>query len=137
MSMLLLVAFTVVRVPWPGLGSVVLAVLLAVAFAVVAASWGFVLALRFRTQSAAPLMQMVIFASVLFTTSYAPQELLTGFLAYAAPVNPVTLVVDAIRAAVVGGAPSFSDVWPALVVLAVLLAGLGALSLRAMAREGR
>ena len=79
MSALLAVGFAL-GVSFPGVGPLLLSVAVAVAFTLVAACWGVTLALRFRTQSAAPLMQAGMFIAVLFTTSYAPQELLTGWL---------------------------------------------------------
>jgi ABC-2 type transport system permease protein len=87
---------------WPGLGGLVVAVGLAFAFAAVAASWTVGLALRFKTQAAAPLMQASMFVAVLFTTSYAPQEVLTGWLATVARYNPVTRIVEGVRQGFVG-----------------------------------
>ena len=46
----------------------------------VAALWGTFLALRFRSQSAAPLMQAGMFIAVLFTTAYAPAALLQSWM---------------------------------------------------------
>ena len=64
---------------------------------VVAACWGVAIALKFKTQSAAPLMQAGMLALILTTTAYAPQELLTGWLAVVAEYNPVTQVVEMAR----------------------------------------
>ncbi len=79
MTFLLIVGFSF-GVHFPGLDGLLLAVLLAAGFAAAAASWGIMLALRFKTQSAAPLMQAGIFMAVLFTSAYAPLALLTGWL---------------------------------------------------------
>ena len=122
-------------VDFPGLGPLLLALGLAAAFAAVAASWASALALRFKTQSAAPLMQASMFMLVLFTPSYAPQELLTGFLQDVARWNPVSQVVEAVRTCFVGGV-TWGETWPALVVIAALGAAFGALALRGMARTG-
>ena len=46
------------------------------AMAAVAACWGSFLALRFKSQSAAPLMQAGMMALILTTTAYAPLALL-------------------------------------------------------------
>ena len=62
--------------------------LLASCFAAVAACYGVMLALQFKTQAAAPLMQAGVFMAVLFTTAYAPQELLTGWLARRRQAKP-------------------------------------------------
>jgi ABC-2 type transport system permease protein len=101
--------------------------------ATIAACWSAMIALRFKTQSAAPLMQTVMLAAVLCTTAYAPQELLTGWLATVAEYNPFTQVVDATRQGFVGGV-SWDGTWPAIVVIAALTALLGALALRGMRR---
>src|SRR3954447_1752824 len=54
-TFLLIVGFSF-GVHFPGVGGLTIALLLACGFAAAAASWGVMLALRFRTQSAAPLM---------------------------------------------------------------------------------
>jgi ABC transporter DrrB family efflux protein len=120
---------------WPGVGGLLLAIALAAAFSAVAAAWTVGLALRFRTQDAAPLMQASMFIAVLFTTSYAPLDLLTGWLQTVARVNPVTEVVEGIRQAFVGGV-GWSGTWPALVVLALLLALAGWFALAQLRRTG-
>ena len=101
MTFLLVVGFAF-GVHFPGIDGLLLEVLLSAGFAAVAASWGITLALRFRTQSAAPLMQAGIFMAVLFTTSYAPLALLTGWLHTVATYNPVRFMIDAARQGFVG-----------------------------------
>jgi ABC-2 type transport system permease protein len=131
----LVLAFSL-GVPFPGLGPLALAIVLALAFSLVAAAWGVSVALRFKTQSAAPLMQAGVFMLVLFTPSYAPQELLTGVLADVAEVNPVRHVVEGVRQVFVGDV-TWAATWPALVVTASLVAALGALALWMLERSGR
>ena len=75
------------------------------------------LALKFKTQAAAPLMQAGVFMAVLFTTSYAPQELLTGWLQDVARLNPVTQILEAVRQGFVGEV-TWADTWPGLLALA-------------------
>jgi len=130
----LVVAF-IFGVDFPGVGKLLLALVLAASFAAVAASWTSTLALRFKTQSAAPLMQASMFMLVLFTPSYAPQHLLNGFLQDVARWNPVSKVVEGLRACFVGDL-TWATTWPALVVVAGLLVAFGALALRGMARTG-
>jgi len=130
----LAVAFAL-GVDFPGLGPLLLAVAMAASFAAVAACWASALALRFKTQSAAPLMQASMFMAVLFTPAYAPQQLLTGFIADVARVNPVSKVVVGLRHCFVGGV-TWGSTWPALVVIVALVLGFGALALRGMARTG-
>jgi ABC-type multidrug transport system permease subunit len=102
MTFLLIVGFAF-GVHFPGIDGLLLVVLLVVGFAAVAASWGITLALRFKTQSAAPLMQAGIFMAVLFTASYAPLPLLTGWLHTVATYNPVRFIIEAARQGFVGG----------------------------------
>jgi ABC-2 type transport system permease protein len=130
----LTVAF-IFGVDFPGVGPLLLALALATAFSAVAAAWASALALRFRTQSAAPLMQASMFMLVLFTPSYAPQELLTGFLQDVARWNPVSQVVEAVRTCFVGGM-SWAETWPAFVVIAGLAVLFGGMALRGLARTG-
>jgi ABC-type multidrug transport system permease subunit len=131
-TFLLVVGFAV-GVQWPGLLGLLIALVLVMGMAVVAATWGTSLALRFRTQSAAPLMQMGMLLAVLTTTAYAPQDLLTGWLQTVAKYNPVTQVVDAARQGFVGSV-SWSDTWPGLVALIGLAAILSFFALRGMRR---
>jgi ABC-2 type transport system permease protein len=81
-------------------------------------------------------MQASVFISVLFTTSYAPEELLSGWFAEIAHYNPVTQVVEGIRQGFVGGV-SWAETWPALVVLAALGTVLVGFALRGLLRMGR
>ena len=101
--------------------------------ATVAGCWSAIVALKFKTQSASPLMQTIMLAAVLCTTAYAPQQLLTGWLATVAEYNPFTQVVDATRQGFVGGV-SWDGTWPAILVIAALTVLLGALALRGMRR---
>ncbi len=118
---------------FPGLDGLLIAYLMVAAMAAVAACWGSILALRFKSQSAAPLMQAGMMALVLFTPAYAPLALLSGWLQEVARINPVTDVVEAARQGFVG-AVSWADTWPGLLALAGILALLGALALREMRR---
>ena len=105
------------------------------AMAAVAACWGCVLALRFKSQSAAPLMQAGTMAAILTTTAYAPLALLQPWLREVAEVNPVTEVVEAARQGFVGDV-TWAGTWPGLLALAGLLVVLGALALRGLRRMG-
>ena len=121
---------------FPGAGGLLLAVGLACLFAGVAAAWAMILAMRFRTQAAAPLMQATGFMAVLFTTSYAPEDLLSGWFADIVHWNPMTHVVEAVRQGFVGGV-SWGETWPALLVVALLGGLLVAFALRGLLRMGR
>ncbi|MGH2952842.1 MAG: ABC transporter permease [Solirubrobacterales bacterium] len=132
-AVLLVVGFSF-GVDWPGLGGLALALFLVMGTATIAACWGVTIALRFKTQSAAPLMQAGMFVLILTTTAYAPLDLLTGWLQDVARINPLTQVVDAARQGFIGDPVSWGETWPALVALAGLLAVLSLLALRGMRR---
>jgi ABC-2 type transport system permease protein len=91
------------------------------------------LALRYKSQSAAPLMQAGMMALVLLTPAYAPLALLQPWLEKVAEINPLTDVLEAARQGFVGSV-TWADTWPGLVAIAGLLAVLGALALREMRR---
>jgi ABC-2 type transport system permease protein len=120
---------------WPGVDGLLITYLMVVAMAAVAACWGSMLALRFKSQSAAPLMQVGMMAAILLTTAYAPLALLQPWLAEVAEINPVTEVVEAARQGFVGGV-TWANTWPGLLALTGLLVVLGALALREMRRTG-
>ena len=118
---------------WPGVLGLALALFLVMGLAAVAACWGTMLALKYKTQSAAPLMQSGTFILVFFTPAYAPLPLLAGWLQEIARINPVSDVVEAVRQPFIGGI-TWGETWPGLVAIAALLAAFGALSLRGMRR---
>jgi ABC-type multidrug transport system permease subunit len=118
---------------FPGIGGLLIAAVLVMAMAAVAACWGAMLALHYKTQSVAPLMQAGMLTLILTTTAYAPLALLQGWLQEVARINPVTQVIEAVRQGFVGGI-TWADTWPGFVVLAGMLALLGALALREMRR---
>jgi ABC-2 type transport system permease protein len=121
---------------FPGAEGLLITIVIVMAMAAVAACWGTMLALRYRSQSAAPLMQAGMFSLILFTTAYAPLELLQGWLQEVAKINPATQVLDAVRQGFVGGV-TWGETWPGLLALAGLLAILGTLSVRQMLRTGQ
>jgi len=133
-TFLLIVALSL-GVSWPGLLELGLAAVLVMGLAAAMACFATLVALRFRTQQAAPLMQMGSFIAVLFTTSYAPRELLSGWLGAIADVNPVTHVLEGIRQGFVGDV-TWAGTWPALVSIAGLVLVFGALAVRGMRRQG-
>jgi ABC-type multidrug transport system permease subunit len=118
---------------WPGLGGLAIAIVIVMGMGTIAALWGCALALKFRSQSAAPLMQAGMFVLILTTTAYAPLALLTGWLHTVATYNPATQIVEAARQGFIG-AVSWGDTWPGLVALTGLFLLLSALALRGMQR---
>ena len=131
----LLIVALALGVRWPGLLELALAAVLVMGLAAAMACYATLVALRFRTQQAAPLMQMGSFVLVLFTTSYAPRELLSGWLRTLADVNPVTHVLEGVRQGFVGDV-TWAQTWPALVSIAGLVLVFGALAVRGMRRQG-
>ncbi len=131
-TVVLIVAFSL-GAHWPGLDGLVIAIVVVMAMAAVAAAWGTSLALRFRSQSAAPLMQAGMLIAVLTTTAYAPLDLLTGWIHTVARFNPVTQVVEAVRQGFVGQV-TWADTWPGLVALIGLGAVMTFFALRGMRR---
>ena len=133
-SFLLIVALAF-GVDWPGLLGLSLAAVLVMGLAAAMACYATLVALRFRTQQAAPLMQIGSFVAVLFTTAYAPRELLAGWLRAIADVNPVTHVLEGVRQGFVGDV-TWAATWPPLVSVAGLVLLFGALAVRGMRRQG-
>ncbi len=122
-------------VHWPGVDGLGLALALELAMAGVAACWGIAMALRFRTQQAGPFIQLIGILGTLFSTAYAPKELLSGWLHAVATINPVTYVLEGARQGFVGGL-TWADTWPAVVSVLAMLAAFSALALRGLRRFG-
>jgi len=122
-------------VHWPGLDGLLLAYVLLMGMAAAMACFAVAVALRFRTQQAAPLMQMGNFIATLFTTSYAPYELLARWLQIIADVNPVTNILAGVRQGFVDSV-TWGDTWPALLSMAGMIIVLGAIALRGLTRVG-
>jgi ABC-type multidrug transport system permease subunit len=121
---------------FPGADGLLLAYLVGMIFAAIMACWGVSLALIFKTQSAAPLMQAGTFILVLFTAAYAPLELLSGWLHDVALINPVNHVLTAVRQGFIGPV-TWGDTWPAIVTLLGLAVAFGALAVRQLQRMGK
>lgn len=133
-TFLLIVAFSL-GVHWPGIDGLLIAYALVMTMAAAMACFAVAIALKFRTQQAAPLMQMGNFILTLFTTSYAPHALLAGWLQVVADINPVTHVLAGARQGFLGSV-TWHDTWPALLSVTGLLAVFGAFALRGMQRVG-
>ena len=99
------------------------------------ACWGTVVALRFKTQQAAPLMQVLAFASILFTTAYAPEALLSDWLATIADVNPVRYILEGVRQAFVTGVTAKLTLEAFAAMIGMLLF-FGGFALRGISRVG-
>ena len=122
-----------IGVDFPGIDGLLVALGLVMGLASALACFAVTLALRLRTQQAAPLMQMGSFVGVLFTPAYAPKELLAGWLEVIAAVNPITQVLAGVRQGFVGDV-TWGDTWPAMLAVAGLLLVFGALAARGLRR---
>jgi ABC-2 type transport system permease protein len=123
----------VIGAHFPGVAGLAIAVVLIMGMAAAAACWSSMLALHFRSQTAAPLMQAGMFLLILTTTAYAPLVLLQGWLHTVARFNPATQVIEGVRQGFVGGV-SWGGTWPAFLVVAALITLLGSLALRELRR---
>ena len=129
----LFVVGMVLGVHFPGFAGLVIGIVLVMGLAAIMAFWGVIIALRFKTQQAAPLIQVGSFVAVLFTTAYAPKALLTDWLRTIATVNPVTQILEGVRQGYVGGVNAH-DTLAAFAAMAGLLAFLGAIATNRMNR---
>jgi ABC-2 type transport system permease protein len=85
----------------------------------VAMLFGTGIAMRLRTMQAGPLIQTPAFLLLFLAPVWVPSDLLTGWVGAAAAVNPVTLVLDAVRGFLVGDP---AKVLPAFAVVLLLVA---------------
>ena len=122
-------------VDFPSFLALLLTVVLVIGLASAMACFSVTLALRFRSQQAAPLMQVASFVGVLFTTSYSPKPLLTDWLRTIADINPVTLVLEGIRQGFVAEV-TWATTWPALLAVTGMIAVLGYFAARGLRRYG-
>lgn len=129
----LFVVAMIVGADFPGIDGLLVAIVAVMGMGIVAACWGVAIALKFRTQSAAPLMQAGMLTLILTTTAYAPQELLTGWLATVAEINPATHIVEMARQGFVGEV-TLTETWPGVVALIGFMIVLSAWALRGMTR---
>jgi len=118
-----------------GLFGLVMLYVAAISFSIVASLWGITLALRAGSQQVGPLIQNGVFVAVFLSTAYTPLPFLKGWLAVAAPYNPVTYVLQMGRQATVSGIePSWAHTWPGLVALAGMIVFFGVFALRQLRR---
>lgn len=95
---------------------------LAVLVNLAATLFGVGFAMLLRTQQAAPLIRTPIFLVLFLAPVFVPQDLLTGWIAAIAAVNPFTFVLETARSFVSGepaGAPLAFGIGAALVLLLV------------------
>ena len=112
----------------PGVLALVVACL---GVALVSGAWAIGLALRLKTQQAAPLMQSGLFLVVFLSTAQMPIDFLTGWLHGVARFNPMTNVLRLARQGFLGDV-TWDATWPGLVALAGMGLALGLFAVRAM-----
>ena len=64
--------------------------------------WATGVAMRLRTQQAAPVMQMPVFLVLFFAPVYVPLDLLQGWIHGVATINPITALLEAGRGLISG-----------------------------------
>lgn len=99
--------------------------------ALAAGAWAIGLALRFKTQQVAPLMQMGVFLSTFLSTAQMPVELLTGWLDDVARANPVTYVLALARQGFLGEV-TWATTGEGLIAVFGMIAVLGLFAYRGM-----
>jgi ABC-2 type transport system permease protein len=99
--------------------------------AFVGGAWSVALALRFKSQQAAPLMQTGIFLLVFLSTAQMPIDLLTGWLHTVARFNPMTNILELAREGFISEV-TWAGTWPGLVSLGGLAAAALAFTIRSM-----
>jgi ABC-2 type transport system permease protein len=93
--------------------------------------WAAGVAMRLRTQQAAPVMQMPVFLVLFFAPVYVPLDLLDGWIHGVASVNPLTALLEAGRG-LISGRPELT--LAAFAITAGLIAGFAAWALRGLRR---
>jgi ABC-2 type transport system permease protein len=111
-----------------GVGTLLIA---CIGVATIGGAWAVGLALRFKTQQVAPLMQTGVFLLIFMSTAQMPIELLTGWLHTVARFNPMTNILALAREGFLGEV-TWAGTWPGLISVAGLLCFLLLFAARAM-----
>jgi ABC-2 type transport system permease protein len=104
---------------------------LAVLLNVAGTLWATGVALRLRTQQAAPVMQIPVFLVLFFAPVYVPLDLLEGWIHGVATVNPLTALLEAGRG-LISGRPELT--LAAFAIVAGLIAGFALWAVRGLRR---
>ncbi|MGK2877257.1 MAG: ABC transporter permease [Solirubrobacterales bacterium] len=120
-SLLLVAIGMIAGLTWPGVGGIVISLVAATLLSAVMAFWSCGLAMKFRSQDAAPLMQSSGFMLMQLSAVYAPIALLAPWLQNVARVNPFTYVLDAVRAPYIA-TTTWHSLWPGIVALVGMVA---------------
>jgi ABC-2 type transport system permease protein len=87
--------------------------------------------MRLRTIQAGPAMQMPVFLVLFLAPVYVPLDLLAGWVATAAGLNPVTVLMEGGRDLIAGTGPELLALYGVALALVV---GFGAWGLRGLRR---
>jgi ABC-2 type transport system permease protein len=93
--------------------------------------WATGVAMRLRTQQAAPVMQMPVFLILFFAPVYVPLDLLQGWIHGVASVNPITALLEAGRG-LISGSPELT--LAAFAIVAGLVFGFSLWAIRGLRR---
>ncbi len=93
--------------------------------------WATGVAMRLRSQQAAPVMQMPVFLLLFFAPVYVPLNLLQGWIHGVASVNPITALLESGRG-VISGSPELT--LAAFAIAAGLILGFAAWAFRGLRR---
>jgi ABC-type multidrug transport system permease subunit len=93
--------------------------------------WATGVAMRLRTQQAAPVMQMPVFLILFFAPVYVPLDLLQGWIHGVAAVNPITALLEAGRG-LISGRPERT--LAAFAIVVGLIAGFSLWAVRGLRR---
>lgn len=93
--------------------------------------WATGVAMRLRSQQAAPVMQMPVFLILFFAPVYVPLDLLQGWIHGVASVNPLTALLEAGRG-LISGRPELTAA--AFAIVLGLVAGFGLWAIRGLRR---
>jgi ABC-type multidrug transport system permease subunit len=93
--------------------------------------WATGVAMRLRTQQAAPVMQMPVFLLLFFAPVYVPLDLLQGWIHGVASVNPITALLEEGRG-LISGRPELT--LAAFSIVAGLIAGFALWAVRGLRR---
>jgi ABC-2 type transport system permease protein len=131
LTMLLVIALAAGANFHGGAGAAATLAIATLGLAFVGGAWSVGLALRLKSQQAAPLMQTGIFLLVFLSTAQMPIDLLTGWLHTVARFNPMTNILGLAREGFLGEV-TWDGTWPGLVSLAGLAAAALAFAIRSM-----
>lgn len=116
-----------------GVLTVVPLLIAGVGIALVGGMWSVGMALRAKSQQAAPLIQMALFLGFFLSTAMVPVDLLTGWVQSVARVNPMTKVLQLARQGFLGDL-TWAATWPGLLALAGMALVLGVFAYRGIGK---